>query len=250
VGLQFQTHYRSALMERAEHLNREVQGRAASEILDLVLNGEFEGKAAIVSSFGAESAVLLKLARDVRPDVPVFFLNTHKHFTETLEYVDRLQDLLGLTNLTIVSPDPHHLAADDPNGTLHERDPDRCCYVRKTIPMVRHLNPFRVHITGRKRFQSNTRADLQPFEVQEKWLKVNPLVDWTVPDLSAFARRMNLPPHPLVAHGFKSIGCAPCTTRVAPDETDPRAGRWRGLEKDECGIHFVDGQAVRVASGL
>jgi phosphoadenosine phosphosulfate reductase len=199
---------------------------------------------ALVSSFGAESAVLLHMAAVIDPDVPVLFIDTELLFTETLIYQADLSERLGLRNVRILSP--RDSAAEDPDATLHKRDPDACCALRKTRPLARALIPWRGWITGRKRFQSGRRAQLDFFETEPGTgrVKINPLAHWRASDVATYIAENRLPRHPLVARGYPSIGCAPCTTPVAPGE-DPRAGRWRALGKDECGIHFINGKLVR-----
>jgi phosphoadenosine phosphosulfate reductase len=125
-------------------------------------------------------------------------------------------------------------------------NPDLCCYIRKTEPLQRALTGFDAWLTGRKRFQNAIRAELPLFETDGERIKVNPLASWSADDLRAYMVRHDLPEHPLVAKGYPSIGCVPCTTRVLPGE-DQRAGRWRGLDKTECGIHVpleADGSGI------
>lgn len=193
---------------------------------------------ALVSSFGADSAVLLHLLAQVDKDVPVMFLETGKHFPETLAYVETLKQVLGLTNVRALTPDPAEVARFDPNGDLWEIDPDSCCHIRKTEPLNADLGQFGGWITGRKRFQTSDRGVLPHFELtSDDRIKVNPLAYWNNDDIEAYKKAHNLPEHPLYKDGYKSIGCAPCTSAVAEGE-DPRSGRWRGLNKTECGIHF------------
>lgn len=237
---QFETLSRRELLGRAKALNERFGDADTEEILHHAVVEEYPGQIAVVSSFGAESSVLLHLLSRVDPAVPVIFLDTGKHFSETLDYVETLKSACRLTDVRIVHPKEGNLAADDPDGTLNERDPERCCYIRKTLPMIRALNPFRAWITGRKRFQGNERSTLDVFEVQDRWLKVNPLAGWDKRALTDYMQAHDLPAQPLVALGFPSIGCAPCTTPVSSAEDDPRAGRWRGQEKTECGIHLPD----------
>ncbi|MCB1404637.1 MAG: phosphoadenylyl-sulfate reductase, partial [Rhodobacteraceae bacterium] len=166
---------------------------------------------------------------------------------ETLAYQRELSEVLGLRNVQHLRPEAEDLAALDPDGTLHRRDPDACCVVRKVAPLDRALRHWPVVLSGRKRFQSATRAALEVFEADGDRLRVNPLAHWSATDIRAYMDRHALPRHPLVAKGFPSIGCAPCTTRVAPGE-DMRAGRWRGTGKSECGIHFgADGRILRAS---
>lgn len=193
---------------------------------------------AIVSSFGADSAVLLHLVSQVDRSLPVYFLETGKHFPETLAYVETLKARLGLTNVVALRPDPRDVARFDPKGTLWETDPDSCCHIRKTEPLDGVVAGIGGWVTGRKRYQTAERGVLPHFELtSDDRIKVNPIAYFSDADVNAYKAKHELPEHPLFAMGYKSIGCAPCTTVVAEGE-DPRAGRWRGLNKKECGIHF------------
>jgi phosphoadenosine phosphosulfate reductase len=193
---------------------------------------------AIVSSFGADSAVLLHMVAQVDKGLPVYFLETGKHFSETLDYVETLKQHLGLTNIVTLVPDPRDVARFDPNGDLWETDPDSCCHIRKTEPLDGAMEGFGGWVTGRKRYQTKERGVLPHFELtSDDRIKVNPLAYFSDVEVNAYKLKHGLPEHPLFAKGYKSIGCAPCTTIVAEGE-DPRAGRWRGLNKKECGIHF------------
>lgn len=207
------------------------------------------GPVALVSSFGAESAVLLHMAAQIDRGVPVIFLDTGLLFRETLDYQLALAAHLRLTDVRRIEPDRVELFRHDPEGDLHRSDPDACCALRKARPLARALAGFAGWITGRKRFQGGARARLPMFEVEPGTgrTKINPLVGWTAADLRAYVDRHALPPHPLVARGFLSLGCAPCTSPVAAGEA-PRAGRWRGRDKTECGIHVVDGRIRRGAA--
>lgn len=196
------------------------------------------GDLAIVSSFGADSAVLLHMVAAVDTGLPVYFLETGKHFQETLDYVETLKSQLGLTNLRVLHPDAKDLLRFDPNGDLWETDPDSCCHIRKTEPLDGAMEGFGGWVTGRKRYQTKERGVLPHFELtSDDRIKVNPLAYFSDLEVTDYKLKHNLPEHPLFAKGYKSIGCAPCTTIVAEGE-DPRAGRWRGLNKKECGIHF------------
>jgi phosphoadenosine phosphosulfate reductase len=223
----------------AVRLNRMFRGQDAQEMLASVLGSGLAGEVAVVSSFGAESAVLLHLVAQIDPALPVLFLETGKHFPETLAYRDLLVQRLGLTDLRNLTPDPLDLARDE-TGLRWSYDPDGCCEIRKVLPLAKALGPFDATITGRKGFQSSTRAGLPRFEIDtsdaQGRLKINPLADWSPEAIAAYIVEHDLPPHPLVAEGYPSIGCSPCTSMVAAGE-DPRAGRWRGWDKTECGIH-------------
>lgn len=214
-----------------------------------VLRAAFEAvpDIALVSSFGAESVVLLHLAAMIKRDVPVIFIDTEMLFAETLVYQQDVAERLRLENVTVIRADD--LAAQDPDNTLHQRDTDACCALRKTRPLQAALATHSGWITGRKRYQSGRRASLEFFEVEDGTgrIKVNPLARWAPEDVAEYMDENRLPRHPLVAQGYPSIGCAPCTSKVATGE-DARAGRWRDTDKDECGIHFVNGKMVRVGA--
>jgi phosphoadenosine phosphosulfate reductase len=208
-------------------------------LLDVMVNDVFKDRIALVSSFGSESAVLLQMAAEVRPDIPVIFLNTGKLFGETLRYRRRLEKELGLTGIRDIRPDEAEVEAEDQSGLLWTRDPDACCALRKVRPLDKALQGFDAWITGRKRFQTATRAELPAIERTGKGFKINPLIDWAQPELQAYVRERNLPVHPLVADGYLSIGCMPCTRRVQAGESY-RDGRWAGRDKTECGIHIAE----------
>ena len=211
-------------------------GVHAPEMLRTLLTGELHGQIAAVSSFGTESAVLLHMVASADPATPVVFTDTLKMFPETLAYRDTLVERLGLLDVRVIQPDPALLAAKDPEGIRHGYDHDGCCDLRKVEPLARGLAPFEAWISGRKGFQAGTRRALPRFEVEDGRLKLNPLADWDKAALDGYFAAHDLPRHPLEAEGYLSIGCAPCTSKVKPGE-DPRAGRWRGFDKVECGIH-------------
>lgn len=235
----------------AETLNALHAESGAETILGEALAIHEAGSVAMVSSFGADSAVLLHMLSRVAPETPVLMLETGMLFPETVDYQQDLAAHLGLSDVRLIRPDAGEVAREDASGSLHERLPNTCCDLRKTRPLAKALAPFEAWITGRKRFQAASRGALQPFEAEEGTtrLKINPLAGWDAAMLKAYAARHELPRHPLVARGYPSIGCAPCTTPVAEGE-DPRAGRWRGQEKTECGIHFDGENWVRTAAGL
>lgn len=207
---------------------------------------DFAGKAAVVSSFGAESAVLLHMVAVIEPKAPVIFLDTGKLFTETLSYRDELVRRLGLLDVRSVAPLTHELRREDPEGLLHRSGTDLCCDLRKTRPLERALQGFTAVISGRKRFHGGERQNLQTVSLQDGRVKAEPLASFSALDIASYMREHELPQHPLVADGFRSIGCTPCTQRGGTDE-DPRAGRWAGQDKTECGIHWTaDGRVIRI----
>lgn len=256
---------RAAVMDAATVVSPALQrirdrntGLGGIELLESVIKTEFPGKIAVVSSFGAESAVLLHMVAQVDPATPVIFLNTGKLFGETLRYRDRLQDRLGLMDIRSVGPHPGDLAVKDPNGGLWNADPDACCFIRKVLPLERALEGFDASITGRKRFKTSARSAMEAVEEEKvrgtgepgsangTRFKVNPLAEWGQEDLEAYLDQHKLPRHPLVKDNYLSIGCMPCTERV-PEGGSYRDGRWVGKDKDECGIHLpnnIDGDGI------
>ena len=222
----------------AARLDAELRHAHPRTILEAAV-AQLGDRLALVSSFGAESAVLLDVAAKVKPDIPVLFLDTGKHFAETLAYRDTLVERLGL-NLVVLTPDPDDLAKKDETGLRWSYDPDGCCEIRKVRPLEKAMAGFDASFTGRKSFQSSTRANLPRFEVDtsdvQGRLKINPLIDWDASQIEGYFIQHDLPRHPLIAQGYPSIGCSPCTTQVALGE-DPRSGRWKGWDKTECGIH-------------
>ena len=235
----------------ADALSARFAGASTRDMLAAVMAEGLAGRIAAVSSFGAESAVLLHLLADIDRNVPVLFLETGKHFAETLAYRDELAARLGLTNVINLTPDADALAKRDETGLRWSYDPDGCCEIRKVQPLAKALAGFDATFTGRKGFQNAARAGLPRFEIdltdQAGRLKVNPLADWSSDQIASYFTATGLPAHPLVAQGYPSIGCSPCTTMVAPGE-DPRSGRWKGWDKTECGIH-VDGTVEQLPPG-
>ena len=230
--------------KRAEDKSTQYAGLSAELALERAIKYDFNGKIVLASSMGIDSAVMLHMISEIDNRLPVLFLETGKHFKETLAYRDRLVAQFGLTNFRSIPPDPKEIKAEDPSGALHQGDKDGCCDVRKVRPLDREIAQFAARITGRKRYQTPDRRDMPILELGGRQAKLNPLAHWGAKDVTAYIRKHDLPPHPLLALGFLSVGCEPCTTRVAEGE-DPRAGRWRGADKTECGIHYIDGKWVR-----
>lgn len=246
--MQFETNWQLELKERAADLSERYGGLPPETVLEKVLSEDFAGRVGLVSSFGTEAAVLLHMIAQLDPDTPVIFLDTLKHFPQTLGYRDDLVVQLGLRNVVVRTPRDAALQADDPRGDLHATNPDLCCHVRKTLPMMHALQGLGCWVTGRKRYQADTRKDMALFEVQDRWIKVNPLLDWGREEILAYFDRHDLPRHPMEKQGYPSIGCAPCTRQVREGE-DIRAGRWADSDKTECGIHFENGRMVRKSAG-
>lgn len=219
-------------------LNGQLEDLHPTEILRRTITDHFAREIALVSSFGAESAVLLHMAAAVDRDIPVIFLDTQMHFFQTIQYRDELVAGLGLANVMSIEPDKADLAREDPQNILHKTSTDACCDLRKVRPNARALAPFGAWITGRKRFQGGLRAKMDVVEYDGVHFKINPLANWNAKQISHYFQIHDLPAHPLVAQNYPSIGCWPCTKAVAPGaEAGSRAGRWSGEEKSECGIH-------------
>jgi phosphoadenosine phosphosulfate reductase len=221
---------------QATELNEKLQDASPAEVISAALDAVGRDRLAVVSSFGTQSGALLKIVADVDPDIPVIFIDTGWMFVETLQYRDALVDQLGLRDVRSVPPQATTLASRDPDADLWSTDPDACCQLRKVEPLNEAMAAFDASINGRKRFQAATRADIPIVELDGQQLKFNPFAQMTLRDIESIYATADLPQHPLVAAGFSSIGCMPCTSRTLPGE-DPRAGRWRGRAKTECGIH-------------
>lgn len=219
-------------------LDARLNDASPADIIRAALEAVGREKLALVSSFGTESAALLKFAADVDPAIPVVFLDTGWLFEETLAYRNTLIDHLGLTDVRTIHPLTEDVARQDADRELWLSDPDACCHLRKVEPLTRALAPFAAWLNGRKRFQGGDRAAIPVVELDGARLKFNPLANVSATDLKNLYAEAKLPEHPLVASGFASVGCMPCTSRSAPGE-DARAGRWRGRAKTECGIHVA-----------
>jgi phosphoadenosine phosphosulfate reductase len=222
----------------AGELDGAFRNASPAEVIAAAVQAVGRERLALVSSFGTESAALLKVMADVDPAIPVIFLDTGWLFEETLAYRDSLTAMLGLRDVRSIKPLEQTLTREDQNRELWFSDPDACCRIRKVEPLARALAPFSAWINGRKRFQGGPRAAIPVVELDDGRLKFNPFANVSREEIEAIYRGANLPPHPLVASGFLSVGCMPCTSRTSPDE-DARAGRWRGRAKTECGIHTV-----------
>ena len=220
----------------AAELDRVLRDATPADIIAKALKVFGREKLALVSSFGTESAALLKVMADVDPAIPVIFLDTGWLFEETLAYRDTLTAKLGLSDVRSVKPLEETLEREDPERELWFSDPDACCRIRKVEPLVRALKPFSAWINGRKRFQGALRAEIPVVEQDGVRLKFNPFANVSREAIEAIFKTAELPQHPLVASGYLSVGCMPCSSRAVAGE-DARAGRWRDRGKTECGIH-------------
>ncbi|WP_334446623.1 phosphoadenylyl-sulfate reductase [Bradyrhizobium sp. AZCC 1610] len=228
----------AAILHSAQTLDHTLRDASPAHVIETALKTVGREQLALVSSFGTESAALLKVMADVDPAIPVIFLDTGWLFEETLAYRDTLIATLGLRDVRSIKPLDEALSRQDPDRELWFSDPDACCRIRKVEPLARALKPFSAWINGRKRFQGGARAEIPVVEDDGAKLKFNPFANASREEIEAIYKLAKLPPHPLVASGYLSVGCMPCSSRTAPDE-DARAGRWRGKGKTECGIHTM-----------
>ena len=224
-------------------LSQQYIGLSAQKALTRALHEDFRGEIALVSSMGIDSAILLHMIANIDAHTPVLFLDTHKHFAQTIAYRDMLIEHFSLKNVQTLSPDTADIQACDPQGNLHLSNKDACCALRKVRPLASALGEYKAHITGRKRYQTPERANLTLWEESATQTKINPLYNWHAKDITFYMRQHNLPVHPLLSQGYWSIGCAPCT-HISTQDT-PRQGRWQEDEKTECGIHFIDGKWIK-----
>lgn len=226
------------LSARAARLNEALAAAPPAAVIEKAIEAVPAGRLAIVSSFGTESAVLLKYVADVDPALPVLFLDTGMLFEETLDYRDRLIDFLGLTEVRSLKPQIDLVARRDPDRDLWLRDTESCCHIRKVRPLSDALGAFDGWVNGRKRFHGDVRANIDYVETDGRMLKFNPLAALARKDIEAVFEAEGLPRHPLEKLGFSSVGCMPCTSRTREGES-PRAGRWRNQDRTECGIHRI-----------
>jgi len=241
----FETEIPEQPAARLARLNAELRTASAQEILRAAISREWPGELTYVSSFGAESVVMLSLIAEVDPSLPIVFIDTGMHFPQTLDYKDEVIDRLGLTGVREITPSETERKVLDPKNMLWKTDADACCALRKVRPLEPALEGFGAWITGRKRFHGGARMSLPVFEYADGRYKVNPLASWTQADVDAYLAEKNLPAHPLVSQGYPSIGCWPCT-KPAADPSDPRSGRWAGQQKTECGLHVDRNERPRV----
>jgi phosphoadenosine phosphosulfate reductase len=224
-------------------LREATQRLDALGVIETAIHGAFAGSVAVLSSFGAESAVLLHLVSQIDVNTPVLFVDTGRMFPETLAYRDRLQGYLGLTDVRTAGPASDCSIQPGTGKGRPQNDVDGCCFSRKVLPLARALGSFAAVITGRKRFQTKIRATMEVVEVFDGRFRFNPLAPWTPDDLDSYMNSHGLPRHPLAEIGYSSIGCCePCTHAVG-HRSHSRMGRWPGRDKEECGIHTIRGAA-------
>ena len=228
----------SAVAARAEALQERYGELDGEALLRVMLEWQYKGRIALVSSFGAEAAILLDMVAGIDPATPVIFIDSGKLFHHTLTYRDILVRRLGLSDVRTIEPAPFDLGGHDPDGALWQRNPNLCCYLRKVLPLERTLDGFDAWITGRKRDHGGERGGLETIEAVDGRIRLNPLARWSSEKINNAFEARGLPRHPLSEEGYASVGCAPCTAPVSPD-AGARDGRWQGRAKSECGIHHA-----------
>jgi phosphoadenosine phosphosulfate reductase len=221
--------------EVAEQAGHDLDGADALEIVRWAVEAT-GGSIAVAGSM--QDAILPHLVSRVRPDVDVLFLETGYHFGATLDTKDVVARSLPITVVDVLPRQTVPEQDAEYGARLHDRDPGLCCFLRKVDPLARALEPYSAWVTGVRREEAVTRANtpVVAWDEAHAMVKVNPLATWTAADVEAYQVEHDLPRNPLVARGYPSIGCEPCTRRVAPG-ADPRSGRWAGSDKVECGIH-------------
>lgn len=214
-----------------------LEGKRPEEILAWAVE-QFGDQVVLAASFGAEDVVLIDMLHRVAPQTPIFYLDTNKHFPETYETRDRLAERYGKTFIQVLPKLTLAEQARQYGDELWKRDPNLCCNLRKVEPLGEILAGYQAWITGIRRDQAPTRANAQKIEWDDKFqlVKFNPLASWTAEEVWAYIREHDVPYNPLHDQHYPSIGCAVCTRPVQPGE-DPRAGRWAGFAKTECGLH-------------
>lgn len=214
-----------------------MEAKSPQDVLVLAVE-HFAGSLVLAASFGAEDVVLIDMLHKLAPTIPVFYLDTNKHFPETYETRDKLEEryqtkfIQVLPEMTLAEQEKLH------GEKLWEKDPNLCCQIRKVEPLKRVLSGYDAWITGIRRDQAPTRANAKKVEWDEKFqlVKFNPLADWTMDQVWAYIHANDVPYNPLHDRNYPSIGCSVCTRPVQPGQ-DPRAGRWAGFDKTECGLH-------------
>ena len=218
-------------------LNSKFADGEPRSILEHSILNLFKNKIAYVCSFGSESAIILHLISKISKDIPIIILNTHFLFKETIEYKNELLKLLGLRNYREVFPDDKLLKKLDSNNDLWKTEADKCCNLRKVLPLEKSLTNFEAWISGRKSYHLGERQNLKAFEIINNKIVVNPLFKSSRDFVENYFSLNELPKHPLVAEGYLSIGCKHCTIKTK-NIRDLREGRWSDKTKTECGIHL------------
>ena len=219
-----------------EQLSNEFEAKTPQEIITWAVDNYWP-QIALSSSFQTQSMPLLHMASQIRHDLLIFFLDTGYHFWETLIFREQIASEWQLNVLDMYRDTCWDVFARQHTRTLPLEDPNLCCFIHKVQPMQKAMKDMLAWISGIRRDQTSVRANARILELQEDGLlKINPLLNWTKKDVQRYTEENNLPSHPLLKNGYRSIGCSPCTIAIGLNE-DERAGRWTGRSKIECGLH-------------
>jgi len=219
-----------------DKLSNEFETKTPQEIIAWAID-TFWPQIVLSSSFQTQSVPLLHMASRIRRDLLIFFLDTGYHFWETLIFREQLASEWQLNILDLYRNTRWDDFARERTRRLPLEDPNLCCFIHKVQPMQTALKDMLAWISGIRRDQTSERAHAKILELQEDGLiKINPLLNWTKADVKRYAEEHNLPSHPLLEKGYRSVGCAPCTVAIGVND-DERAGRWQGRGKTECGLH-------------
>ena len=222
--------------DKLNKLNLDLGLMTPKKILEKSLD-IFEDKIAYVCSFGTESAILLHIISQIDKTFPVILLNTHFLFDQTLTYKKQLISHLELENCKEIFPKKNDLEKFDSDNSLWKTNIEKCCEIRKVIPLDSELKNYDAWVSGRKNYHQGERKNLKPYEINNKKIVVNPLINFKADDIDKYFYKYNLPRHPLYSDGYLSIGCTNCTQKSS-NINDPRSGRWASEMKTECGIHY------------
>ena len=217
-------------------VNDILNGKSTIDRIRLLIEDIFLNRISYVSSFGAESAIILHMISKINKGFPIVFINTLKLFQETIDYKNYLKKSLGLQNIIEIQPEIEELKQADRNNDLWKTDTNKCCELRKVKPLNKALKNYDAWFSGRKSFHSDTRQENTMVEFHDDKYIVSPLLSWKRAEIENYFVGNNLERHPLVAQSYLSIGCTHCTSKTI-DINDVRSGRWVGSTKTECGIH-------------
>ena len=233
-------------------LNARFEDQSPQAVLRWALRESGLERLAIASAFQAEGTCVIHMATRIQADVPILFLETGFHFAETLAFKQQLAEMFDLNVVDLVGDETVDSQAERYGSRLYERDPKLCCDLNKVVPFDRALRGLDGWITSLRRDSAWTRMNTPIVDQNEtepgNWLvKINPMANWSRPQVWRYLKEQGIPHHPLYNLGYSSIGCAPCTRMVFPGE-DERAGRWSGIMKTECGIHATEAEKQEAAT--
>jgi phosphoadenosine phosphosulfate reductase len=226
-------------LEQVQDLNNRFENSHPDEILSWGLE-TFGHKIVLGTGFGPSGVFLIH--RMVTKNIPIhiFYLDTHLLFSETYRLRDELEDTFGISIERVSTKLSLEDQAENYGDELWKSNPDKCCFLRKVLPLKNYLADKEAWVTGVRRSQSDTRkqTDIIEWDPLNEVVKINPLAKWGNDEVWEYVKKHKIPYNPLHDHGYPTIGCIPCTEPAEADEPDERNGRWKNLEKTECGIHL------------